>query len=131
METMNQQISSFFLMKTESCKQEDELHEHGEAHKHHVHHTHHQHTDFELEEIQKRRKNLLLLKQKERQEVIFNNKVYKLTRREIIFKCSVILHMMIQQFMKKVTDFEDDGCVKSLQKSYCQEVKQSSVLFNE
>ena len=64
---INKQISSFFLKKTESCKHEDEKHEQGEDHKHHVHHTDHQHTTFEIEEIQKRRKNLVELKQKERQ----------------------------------------------------------------
>ena len=62
---------------------------------------------------------------------MFKNKGYNLSRRDILYKCSVIFHMMIEQFMKKVVDYGEDGSVKSLQKSSCQEVKQSSMLFNE
>ena len=40
---------------------------------------------------------------------MLKNKGYNLSRWDIMFKCSVILHMMIEQFMKKVVDYGEDG----------------------
>ena len=36
------------------------------------------------------------MKQKEREQVMFKNEGYNLSRKEITYKCSVIYHMMIE-----------------------------------
>jgi hypothetical protein len=61
MTAVNRQISSFFLSRRgKKC----------EPSASHVHHTHNEHDTFEAEEIGKRRKNILQIKQRERQQNI-------------------------------------------------------------
>jgi hypothetical protein len=101
MKSVNHRISAFFLKKQHNLC--------GDEHKNHVHHTHDKHNTFETDEMIKRRRNLLQLKQKERKTILFRKQSYKLTRREVIHKVSVILHMLIEQFMTKVTDKSAPG----------------------
>ena len=67
----------------------------------------------------------MLLKLSERNNSIFQMKEYKLSRREIIFKTSVIIYKITKEFMEKVIDKNEGKTIHEVQV-----VKQSSLLFN-
>eukprot|EP00347_Sterkiella_histriomuscorum_P019477 403341485 len=159
---INRQLSSFFLQKTIQCREKSsspckdsqessdsfpsptfggntnmknlapQNSNHNNLQDHHHHHDHSGHQHFEVEEFNKKRCSMLKHIQADRQNRLFNNKEYSMSRRDIIKKTSVIVHKLIGQFMERVIVREDKTTEQQAEdQSCCHEVKQSSLLFNE
>jgi len=59
------------------------------------------------------RREQLKIKQKERVEKLFRNSDYNLTRKEMICKVGVILHLLINSFMNNVLKTGNDKSTPS------------------